>query len=688
MAKLSLWLITLDKNRPFTFLDHALKSGDSLVGVNLDQLTTWSLAGEGERRFETLSIKAQIDRMVALRRRLESIPVNSVADQEAKRLLFAEAEAVAHDLRQNANLLVGSYFNNLKPAAQDNLRVRLLAAARDGESLSKQDAAYADLGNLKPFHWQLEFPEVFLAAEPVKNSPSPSGRGGKGVRATPRAGFDAFVGNPPFIGGKRISTMLGPEYANYLRSTRESAQNTTDIVAYFFLRAFENLKFAGTFGFIATNTIAQGDTREAGLSYITEHNGTIYKATLSIPWPGIATVQVSIVIIFKGNFLGVKILDGKEVATISSLLDNISILGEPKILVSNANKSFVGIFVRGIGFVLDSSEVQTLVNKDPKNAEVIHPYLNGKDFNSNFDQSPSRWIIDFSNWSLTQTEQYPDCLSILRERVYPERQKVKQKDHREHWWRFANLRPGLKQSITKLHRVLVISEVSKYINFAFMQKEIIFSHMLIVLAVDLWEYFVVLQSIFHDVWAQKYASSLGNTLRYTPSDVFETFPFPESVLSSSVDSPNPTTDQLRNRITDQLEKIGETYHETRRQIMLTRQEGLTATYNRFHNPDETAADIIKLRQLHVQMDQAVTAAYGWADLSLEYGFHQTAQGLRYTISESARREVLGRLLELNHRRYAEEVALGLHDKKKPGRRGSAAGEEDEGEEIGGQLSLF
>ena len=98
--------------------------------------------------------------------------------------------------------------------------------------------------------------------------------------------------------------------------------------------------------------------------------------------------------------------------------------------------------------------------------------------------------------------------------------------------------------------------------------------------------------------------------------------------------------------------------------MLVRQEGLTRIYNRFHDPDESAADIQKLRDLHVEMDQAVAAAYGWSDLALGHSFHETKQGPRFTLSESARREVLARLLKLNHERYAEEVAQGLHDKSK------------------------
>ena len=92
--------------------------------------------------------------------------------------------------------------------------------------------------------------------------------------------------------------------------------------------------------------------------------------------------------------------------------------------------------------------------------------------------------------------------------------------------------------------------------------------------------------------------------------------------------------------------------------MCDRQEGLTKTYNRFHDYDETSDEIQKLRQLHVEMDNAVTTAYGWTDLDLGHGFHETKQGVRYTISEPARREVLARLLKLNHERYAEEVKQG------------------------------
>ena len=121
---------------------------------------------------------------------------------------------------------------------------------------------------------------------------------------------------------------------------------------------------------------------------------------------------------------------------------------------------------------------------------------------------------------------------------------------------------------------------------------------------------------------------------------------------------------------DGLDDIGERYYQHRQAIMLARQEGLTKTYNRFHDEQEMDAQIVRLRELHREMDEAVARAYGWHDLKLEHGFHETKQGIRYTISERARREVLDRLLLLNHQRHAQEVEAGLAEEK-AGKNGKA-----------------
>src|SRR5262249_7273541 len=149
-----------------------------------------------------------------------------------------------------------------------------------------------------------------------------------------------------------------------------------------------------------------------------------------------------------------------------------------------------------------------------------------------------------------------------------------------------------------------------------------------------------------EIWVRQYSATLETRLNYSASDCFETFPFPNTLTG--------------------LYEIGKRYHGQRRQIMVAQQAGLTTTYNRLHDQEEAAADILRLRKLHVELDYAVATAYGWQDLPLDHGFHETKQGVRFTISDPARREVLARLLKLNHERYAEEEKQGLHDKKGKG----------------------
>jgi hypothetical protein len=308
-------------------------------------------------------------------------------------------------------------------------------------------------------------------------------------------------------------------------------------------------------------------------------------------------------------------------------------------LYANDEKSFIGSYILSLGFTLSPLHAQELIKKNLKNEEVLFPYLNGHDLNTSPDQSPSRWVINFQDWSLQRAEEFIDCMSIVREKVKPERDKLKGRnptadDRARRWWQFARQTAALYKSISQLNRVLVVAQTSKTLAFTFVTGNYVFALGTVVFPFQDACFFSLLQSCFHESWARKYASTLKEDLRYTPSDVFETFPFPKNL--------------------EGLEQIGETYHEHRRQIMQSRQEGLTATYNRFHIPEEGAGDIVRLRELHVEMDKAVASAYGWDDLALGHDFHETAQGVRFTVSESARREILSRLLKLNHERYEEE----------------------------------
>ena len=254
-------------------------------------------------------------------------------------------------------------------------------------------------------------------------------------------------------------------------------------------------------------------------------------------------------------------------------------------------------------------------------------------------------VIHLGQCSEPEAKLHDAIYRHIERTVKPERALVKQKNARERWWQFEAIRQELYDAIAGFDRVLVKALTSKHHALAFVDTKLIYDQTLIVFFLTDWASFSVLQSDLHNWWSFNYGPKLETRPRYTISECFETYAMPE-------------------KIPQVCYELGQAYHDQRSAIMLSRQEGLTKTYNRFHDSDESSADIQKLRDLHVEMDNAVATAYGWSDLDLGHGFHETKQGTRFTISESARREVLARLLKLNHERYAEEVAQGLHDKAK------------------------
>ena len=649
MAKLSLWLLTMAKDRPFTFLDHAIRPGDSLVGVDAEQLKTFSLDGKGTG-ISLANFLDMIPRIMeatrVLRLRLETIHDGSIADIEEKERLFGNIRAQTGRLGYAADRLLAAAWTNARPSERTLTLRRTLEEVSERLRGDRQEAlpgegiaALKSANAPEPFHWALEFPEVFLD----------------------RGGFDAFVGNPPFMGGTYITGNFGNSYREFLvEHLARGKRGNADLCAYFFLRANHLLRPGGQAGLIATNTIAQGDTREVGLDQIAAEGSTLPRAVPSRKWPGTASLEVAHVWLRKGSWDASFHLDDRMVSGITPFLTEPgAVSGPPHRLAANAAKSFNGAKVYGQGFVMEPDEAQRLIEKDPRNKDVLFPYLNGEDLNSRPDQSPSRWVINFFDWPLDHDSapedydgpvaaDYPDCLAIVEEKVKPEREKLRHnnvtgRDRADKWWRYGRGAGALYRTIAGMERVLVKSEVGNKLSFEFSHKYIVFSHMLIVFVLPGHGNQGLLQSSIHEAWAREYGSSMRMDLRYTPSDCFETFPFPSATLG--------------------LESIGQTYHNHRRRIMLARQEGLTKTYNRFHDPDESAADVRTLRDLHVELDRAVAAAYGWSDLPLGHGFHETKQGVRFTIAELARRDVLARLLRLNHERYAEEVKQGLHDKK-------------------------
>ena len=573
----------------------------------------------------------------------------SISDWEL-RDLWDEAQSELSKVRLFGDLVVAAFFEGEKPKEREAKRSVYANAVVRGvaEPYRSWLEEWRHVEKpLAPFHWEIEFPEVFERENP---------------------GFDAIVGNPPFAGKNSMKAANISRYPNWLKDLHEESHGNADLVAHFFRRAFDRLRKDGVFGLIATNTIGQGDTRSSGLRWICQHGGEIFAVTKRVKWPGLAAVVVSVLHVSKGAFPGSKRLDDRGVETITAFLFHRGGHDDPNRLAANAGKSFVGSYVLGMGFTFDDTdgkgvatplaEMRRLVNADPRNAERIFPYIGGAEINSSPTHSHHRHVINFGEMSEGEARRWPDLMAIVEAKVKPERMMNKREVRKRYWWRFGETTPALYRAIAGLDRVLVISQISKHLAFEFYATDFTFSQNCIVFAASRFASFCALQSQVHVVWARHLGSSFEDRPIYTPTDCFEAFPFPGNWETHPV-----------------LEVAGLAYYEFRAALMIKNNEGLTKTYNRFHDPDERALDILKLRELHAAMDRAVLDAYGWTDIPidceflLDYEIEEEEWGnkkkpYRYRWPEEVRNDVLARLLELNAERAKEEARSGATATKK------------------------
>lgn len=659
LAKLSLWLVTLSKGRPFGFLDHNLRRGDSLLGISrLDQLTELSLnpAATKQGRLFGKAIEHAVAEAVELRRKLHEIPIRDIRDVEA----MATLDADARKKLEAAELLADAFIGVVFAADGGDVETRIAALAADADRVVKGEEkatetltrrAAKDLakdspsgGARRPFHWPLEFPDVFYGTSP---------------------GFDAIVGNPPFLGGSRITGVVGTAYREWLVDyVSEGRRGTADLVAYFFLRAWRLLRTGGGFGLLAVNTIAEGDTRQVGLEAMVRDGAVIHKAFPNEPWPGKAAVVTSRVHVHKGDWRGVRSLLKRPVSFISAYLSGAEDWS-PKVLGKNAGLTFQGSEVYGEGFVLTDHEARRMLEDDPKNADVVLPYMGGKDLNSEPAQRGTRWVVNFWDWPEDRARRYRLPFDRVLTQVKPERDALggnSSADGRKRkWWLFGRVRPEIYHAVGRGHpfeqhpegwdpktkplpEVLVAARVGKYFNPSIVANDMVFHDKCVVFATSsTYAFSALFNSSPVQAWVWQQSSRLKLDLNFSPSDAVETFPFPPSEVLASFD------------------EQGRKYMQARREVMTDPANpiGLTKLYNRFHNEEDVDARLVRLREMHREIDAAVMRAYGWDDLDLGHGYHEQPNlaendRVRFTISDAARTEVLRRFAELNRQRYEEE----------------------------------
>jgi hypothetical protein len=659
LAKLSLWLATLAKNHPFTFLDHALKCGDSLVGLTRGQIAEFRWDDQVRDDGPLFKwVREAVVRAIDARTR---IGLEGEDADAAKRAWHRTAEEELADARLQGDAVIAAFFGAEKDKEREKLREVYWGKVqrwREGDVRGRYElegiVAELHAKGVRPFHWEIEFPEVFEGDSP---------------------GFDASVANPPFIGGTLIGGRLGLRYHEALTGLYAPATGLADLVAFFLRRAFEIIRRGGAFGLVATNTVSQGDTRCAGLEQILRREGVIYQALLRSRWPGEAAVIVSLLYVAKAHPVDYAVLDGVRVRRISAFLLEGNVDVAPTILSQNKGRCFRGAKPWGAGFVFENppadgsssiDDMERLIALDPRNRDVIFSFMGGQEFNESPTQSPNRYIIDFGDVSEEAARKWPALFEIIEQRVRPVRLANKQRNYRESWWRHANRVEDASPYLEAHGRMLALTSLSKYVSVAFVPQGIIISDLMTLVLLHQHCDFAVLQSRVHEAWARFMGSTLEDRLRYT-TPCFDTFARPQLIDSAIVES------------------AGQAYYEFRGALMIRNDEGLTKTYNRFHDPDEHDPDIVKLRDLHAAMDRAVLEAYGWHDLAeratcefqLDYEDPDEddeddgaarkktkKKPWRYKWPQDFHDEVLARLLELNAVRAEQERVASESDTPK------------------------
>lgn len=684
LAKLSLWLATLAKDHPFTFLDHAIRPGDSLVGLTRRQIEgfTW------QPEIQTLLFAKDVAQRTAaaLRERQNLLGMgDDYGTPQLKREKLEKADELLDLVRFIGDAAIAAYFSADKDKAREQKRIelaeRIAAYLNKGDLSQRPTAEVAALRSgefpLTPFHWEIEFPEVFQRENP---------------------GFDGFVGNPPFAGKNTLINGNREGYFDWIKALHEESHGVADLVAHFYRQAYTLLRSYGCFGLIATNTIGQGDTRATGLRWICTHGGTVFSARKRAKWPGQAAVVVSVVHLCKGDLPGPFELDGRQVQIITAYLFHAGGHESPAGLQANQSGSFIGSYVLGMGFTFDDKDakgsanplslMRELIGKDPRNAERIFPYIGGEEVNDDPEHKHHRYVINFADFPLRRAEvgeswrsaddrqrerwlrtgtvpldypnpvaaDWPDLLAVVEQKVKPERMKQGDKIGQQRWWNFLRTRGEMLAATAKLSRVLARSRIGNAYAFTLLPARIVLNEKIVVFPFESGGPFAVIQSRVHEVWAVFFSSTLKDDLQYTPSECFVTFPLPLGFETNAA-----------------LEAAGREYYEFRAALMVRNNEGLTKTYNRFHDPQERSPDIQTLRDLHARMDAAVLAAYGWTDLPTACDFildyeedeaeepsgRKRKKPWRYRWPDDIRDEVLARLLKLNAERAKEEQLEGL-----------------------------
>ncbi|MCA2653961.1 DNA methyltransferase [Microcystis sp. M061S2] len=397
---------------------------------------------------------------------------------------------------------------------------------------------------------------------------------------------DAIIGNPPFLGGKKLRTELGDEYAEKIYQKFPDVQGQPDFCVFWFRKAAENLGELGRAGLVGTNSISQVSGRKASLDYVVKQGGFIHEAISTQPWSGEANVHVSIVNWSKERPKEL-FLDNLSVNLLNTALKSeISVDNAEKIKVNN-NFSFEGCALGGKGFIISEQVAKKWIDFNPKNKNVLKPMMDGRNLIHPFEELS--WVIDFGDMSLEEASEYEQPFKLVQEKVKPERDVNRSSLNKKYWWRFRRYSPAMRNAIEGLSLYFAVPKISKQVIFTPVDVSILPCEANMVIASDDFYILGILNSKIHRLWVKAQSSTLKGDTRYTNTTCFETFPFPQTPSQELVEKIRQTAGEL---------------HEYRSQQMDKKQWGITKLYNQFFNEPSS-----QLYQIHQKLDKLVMEVY-------------------------------------------------------------------------------
>lgn len=649
LAKLSIWLVTLAKGRPFGFLDHNLRSGDSLLGIHrLDQLTHLSMTPEsGQYQFRLFgeTIKAAVNEALGLRKRLRTTTIRDIKDVEAMARLDREARQKLESVGLIADSMIGEALRcGGNASALDTALDTLATMAGDfwggnermGEQIACQTKTALVIGlpedrpPRKPFHWAIEFPEVFK-----------------------RGGFDGMVGNPPFLGNRLWKGIHGETLQLIVQMVLGTAPGKIDLCVAFHRRAADLLRGGGTYGLLATSNIAEGSAISVGLGVLVGY-GDIYFARKAMPWPGTAAVNVAVVAFYKGSWSGFRDADGESCERIGARLEaELTDTWEPQKLAEEMF-AFEGVHNgKGQAFLVTPENPWFSRLKQEANS-LLRPYITGDDINSYALRKIDRWALDVADRSLEEIKQnWPVAYQFLLEDVEPTRTPSALKSYKgliDRWWQFWNHRADLMRRLRQKDTFVAFSKVTKYPICMPAPTDWIYTNKIVLIEMSRTDCYAICLSSFFRNWLEAFSGGrLEGRLSLSITESVSKFPFP------SIEIPQIGT--LRAKQFNELsvafsEKTG---------------SGMTDVMNAINAPTNTDPTVIELRQVLADIDTAVATAFGWTDLEIIYDFRSfgggsTKDNWRWAVADKTTVGILDRLTKLNRQRYEQEVEKGLHGK--------------------------